>query len=599
MRKSVIVIFVAILCLTLVSCKNDNEGNTSMDNDVALQSLETGEESLELPEPWEGFNDLVYIETDLIEFGKNLPRYIEYKKNIDILRQMPVENMDDAKEIAEIMDAMRSESWIKWPFNLCDDIDILINNQLYDESKKPQEFISARYGRNLSFYREKARDMIIDSQLKPLVAKDEELISIFTSNGFREILNEYDAYSIVKNIGYGTYVEWSESEDNPWCIALRYVEEDLIEISIVHIKSTDCEIDFFLEIDEATFNREVFPEISSVLVSSIQADVINGIYNSEFSTREIDEIKHFYNTLKDQSDNEKLSCFNGKGTMSKVLLLENHVIEYSSMICGGDVPNVVTISIQLKENYEFKKKYKHYGLNEASEENDTMEDEDFMADTDIGKPTSVPTLTPTVDGAQDPTGQTPEPTPEPTTEPTLEPTPKPTLEPTPEPTPESTPEPNYVYIPDSNLVKAICSSIPYLPYGTEYITEQQMLDLTVLLSERGISDLTGLEYAENLKEVYLDYYCELSSLEPIRDLELIEHLDISNNNITDIEPIRHHDNIDWLILDGNQITNIEVLLSLDSLEQVFLRDNPIDLAEGSRTMEIIDELISRGVEVWL
>ncbi|MFN7251959.1 MAG: Ig-like domain-containing protein, partial [Anaerobacillus sp.] len=109
------------------------------------------------------------------------------------------------------------------------------------------------------------------------------------------------------------------------------------------------------------------------------------------------------------------------------------------------------------------------------------------------------------------------------------------------------------------------------------LRESDLLELRRLtIYEGDISSLSGLEYATNL-----------------------QRLTITENNISDISQLSTLINLQSLNLSYNSISNIEVLLELPSLYFVSLWGNPIDISIGSRSMEIIEELEVREIEVSL
>ena len=97
---------------------------------------------------------------------------------------------------------------------------------------------------------------------------------------------------------------------------------------------------------------------------------------------------------------------------------------------------------------------------------------------------------------------------------------------------------NNVHIPDSTLRTAIEEALDKTSGAT--ITKTDMLALTTLeAKERGIEDLTGLEFATNLTE-----------------------LSLSDNQIVDISGLSGLTNLRGLGLDFNQISDISVLSGL-------------------------------------
>lgn len=88
-----------------------------------------------------------------------------------------------------------------------------------------------------------------------------------------------------------------------------------------------------------------------------------------------------------------------------------------------------------------------------------------------------------------------------------------------------------VVIPDATLKAQI---IDTLELSSSTVTEADMRQLTVLETPNNdpasmITDLTGLEYATNLRELNLDYN-KITDLTPLQGLTSLESLNISYNN---------------------------------------------------------------------
>lgn len=151
------------------------------------------------------------------------------------------------------------------------------------------------------------------------------------------------------------------------------------------------------------------------------------------------------------------------------------------------------------------------------------------------------------------------------------------------------------------------------------VTRKDMLGLWSLsASESGISDLSGLEYAlnlrilhlwmnqisdisalsglVNLRELYLDAnqiedISALENLVNLYDLDLSDnqisdisvlsnltnlmYLDLSYNNISDIQALKNLVNLYSLSLDGNQISDISAIKNLVNLDNLYLGENQI------------------------
>ena len=102
-----------------------------------------------------------------------------------------------------------------------------------------------------------------------------------------------------------------------------------------------------------------------------------------------------------------------------------------------------------------------------------------------------------------------------------------------------------VEIPDPNLEKAIrdqLNSEHPIP-SDEPITQQDMLKLTRLDGrQKNITNLTGLEYATNLTDLYLVVNA-IENLEPLAGLMRLQTLDLSDNQIVDITPLANLTNL--------------------------------------------------------
>ena len=142
------------------------------------------------------------------------------------------------------------------------------------------------------------------------------------------------------------------------------------------------------------------------------------------------------------------------------------------------------------------------------------------------------------------------------------------------------PPPKIVSIPDKNLAAALQQEIG------KSITTHTMLALKHFdASNRGITDLTGLEYARNLKSLSLgtewiegsgyvnsNMITDISSL---TDLTQLTGLYLSGNAISDISPLTGLTQLIELYLSGNAISDISPLTGLTQLTELDLFENAI------------------------
>ncbi len=131
------------------------------------------------------------------------------------------------------------------------------------------------------------------------------------------------------------------------------------------------------------------------------------------------------------------------------------------------------------------------------------------------------------------------------------------------------PEVTPVNIPDAALEADIRDE---LNKQTGTLTQADLLRLTTLtdFSLAATSDLTGLEFAENLKSLNLSGN-KISNLTPISGLINLTDLNLSDNNISDVTPLGGLIKLTDLNLSGNDIPILTPLSGLKNLTELFLR----------------------------
>ena len=153
--------------------------------------------------------------------------------------------------------------------------------------------------------------------------------------------------------------------------------------------------------------------------------------------------------------------------------------------------------------------------------------------------------------------------------------------------------------PDLALREAIGESIE-LP--ADVLLEKRHLEWIEFLGlhNKGITDLTGLEFAMNLRELHISKN-PITDLSPLVDLMKLEELhfwhstppsltgldlsplakltnlrvlSLSTNRITDISPLANLDSLIHLHIEGNHITDFSSLAGLTNLQTLDIRWNP-------------------------
>jgi hypothetical protein len=116
-------------------------------------------------------------------------------------------------------------------------------------------------------------------------------------------------------------------------------------------------------------------------------------------------------------------------------------------------------------------------------------------------------------------------------------------------------------IPDEKLRAAIRDKLNQ-PYGDLFVIDLQSIT-SMDVSDRGISDITGLEYCTNLSRIDLsnNSIVNLDALalmhDPLAGTKLRD-VNLANNQISDITPLRELNQIKILNLSGNRIRDLSV-----------------------------------------
>ena len=137
---------------------------------------------------------------------------------------------------------------------------------------------------------------------------------------------------------------------------------------------------------------------------------------------------------------------------------------------------------------------------------------------------------------------------------------------------------NNVDIPDANLRAVIADSLGKA--RDEPITRTEMATLTRFKAQQAnIRDLTGLQFATNLTELWLNDN-EITELSTLCDLTKLTDLVLYTNTISDISALSNLANLHHLNLSNNTVSDISVLTDLTDLGYLGLAQNAIsDLSE--------------------
>lgn len=129
-----------------------------------------------------------------------------------------------------------------------------------------------------------------------------------------------------------------------------------------------------------------------------------------------------------------------------------------------------------------------------------------------------------------------------------------------------------VTFPDANLEAAIRQTISK-PSGELHVSELAALT-SLEASNRGIINLTGLEYCKSLSSLSL-YDNQISDITPVAGLTNLSSIALQDNQISNLTPLAGLTNVTHLTMGSNQISNLTPLNNLTNLTHLALYNNHI------------------------
>ena len=142
------------------------------------------------------------------------------------------------------------------------------------------------------------------------------------------------------------------------------------------------------------------------------------------------------------------------------------------------------------------------------------------------------------------------------------------------------------WMPDAALQAVVRETLEELglPASAPF-TKEKMLQLTSLnANHRGIVDITGLEFALSLKELYLGGRNRITDLSPLANLTNLTQLHIWHREVADMPPVTNLDisplsgliNLESLVLENSGISDVSLLTELKALQGLGLSANTIE-----------------------
>ena len=130
-----------------------------------------------------------------------------------------------------------------------------------------------------------------------------------------------------------------------------------------------------------------------------------------------------------------------------------------------------------------------------------------------------------------------------------------------------------VNIPDAQLRAVIEGLLSKTPGAVITRAEMQLIPF-ILGAGRNISDLTGLEWAVNAQQAFLNNN-RIKNISPLASMRNLQRLAIGGNQISDLTPLTNLFLLQELHLDDNRISNFTPLANLFFLTQLSLQDNSV------------------------
>ena len=172
-----------------------------------------------------------------------------------------------------------------------------------------------------------------------------------------------------------------------------------------------------------------------------------------------------------------------------------------------------------------------------------------------------------------------------------------------------------VHIPDTNLRTVVEEAL-----GTQTtITRTAMATLTTLkASNRGILDLTGLEFAINLEELWISrnpvsdlsplagcinliglaaWHTPISDLSPLASLTKLEWLECVEGSISDLSPLAGLINLRKIVLYTQAISDISPLVGLTNLRYIQMTHNDITDISPLAKLDDLESLLIYDNEI--
>ncbi len=128
--------------------------------------------------------------------------------------------------------------------------------------------------------------------------------------------------------------------------------------------------------------------------------------------------------------------------------------------------------------------------------------------------------------------------------------------------------PSDIDIPDVNLRAAIVEALGKEDADSIPITLEDMATLTTLrASGKEIKDLTGLEFAKNLTDIYIPYN-PLSDISPLASLTKLRQIQLSDTEVADLSPLAYLRDLEEINVSETRVSSLAPLAGLKNLQKL-------------------------------
>lgn len=148
--------------------------------------------------------------------------------------------------------------------------------------------------------------------------------------------------------------------------------------------------------------------------------------------------------------------------------------------------------------------------------------------------------------------------------------------------------------PDKNLEASVRREVFEKRYNKEPLTADDVKNISQVIGKgKGIKSLEGLQNCKALMKLDLAQN-DIVDLAPIKDLQLLQWIDLSSNKIESLEPMIGLTKSQYLQLSSNSITDLTPLKEMSNLRNLYIASNKIKSVEAIASLKRLVSLDLSG-----